>query len=113
MVLAAEAGDKVKVLTPAGTAEPGDRVNSGLSSGTKVLTFQEFQAFTLRTGNVLNDQEADLGRKVKADTSGLVKGKQAAFFLPKEGAEAALPLYTEKKVSIGVDGELDNGAKVR
>ncbi len=113
MVLAAEAGDKVKVLTPAGPAEPGDRVNSGLSSGTKVLSFTEFQAFTLRTGTVLNDQEAALDKKVKADTSGLVKGVQAAFFLPKEGSDIALPLYTEKKVSIGVDGDLDNGAKVR
>ena len=113
MVLAAEAGEKVKVLTPAGPAEPGDRVNSGLGSGTKVLTFTEFQAFTLRTGTVLNDQEADLGKKVRADTSGLVKASQAAFFLPKEGADVALPLFTEKKVSIGVDGDLDNGAKVR
>ncbi len=42
-----------------------------------------------------------------------MKAAQAAFFLPKEGAEVALPLFTEKKVSIGVDGELDNGAKVR
>jgi len=50
---------------------------------------------------------------VKADTSGLVKASQAAFFLPKEGADVALPLFTEKKVSIGVDGDLDNGAKVR
>jgi len=113
MVLAAEAGDQVKVLTPSGPAEPGDRVNSGMGSGTKVLTFQEFQAFTLRTGTVLNDQEADLGRKVRADTSGLIKGRQAAFFMPNEGSEAALPLFTERKVSIGVDGELENGAKVR
>jgi len=113
MVLAAEAGDKVKVLTPSGPAEPGDRVNSGLSSGSKVLSFSEFQAFVLRTGTVLNDHEVDLGKKVKADTSSLVKARQAAFFLPKEGADVALPLYTEKKVSIGVDGELDNGAKVR
>ncbi len=113
MVLAAESGEKVKVLTPAGTAEPGDRVNSGMSSGSKVLTFQEFQAFTLRTGTVLNDSEADLGRKVRADTAGLVKARHAAFFLPKEGSEVAMPLFTEKNVIIGVDGELDNGAKVR
>ncbi|TFG56197.1 MAG: methionine--tRNA ligase [Methanomassiliicoccus sp.] len=113
MVLAAESGDLVKVLTPSGPAEPGDRVTSGLSPISKVLTFQEFQAFILRVGTVLNDQEADLGHVIKADTSSLTKGTQAAFFLPKEGAETALPLFTEKKVSIGVDGELDNGAKVR
>jgi len=113
MVLAAEAGDKVKVLTPSGPAKPGDRVNSGLASGSKVLTFQEFQSFTLRTGTVLNDQEADLGRKVRADTSGLVKGSQAACFLPQEGSDVALPLFTEGRTSIGVDGDLDNGAKVR
>jgi len=113
MVLAAEAGDKVKVLTPAGPSEPGDRVTSGMSPGGKVLSFQEFQAFVLRTGTVLNDHEADLGRKVTADTSSLTKGVQAAFFLPKEGSDVALPLYTERKVCIGVDGELENGAKVR
>ncbi|MCX6651014.1 MAG: methionine--tRNA ligase [Methanomassiliicoccales archaeon] len=113
MVLAAEAGEKVKVLTPSGPADPGDKVTSGLNPGSKVLSFSEFQAFVLRTGTVVDDKEADLGYRVKADTSSLVKGKQAAFFLPKEGADVALPLYTEKKVSIGVDGELDNGAKVR
>ena len=31
MLLAAEAGGKVKVLTPAGEATPGDAVNSGLA----------------------------------------------------------------------------------
>lgn len=113
MVLAAESGDVVKVLTPSGPAEPGDRVNSGMGSGTKLLSFTEFQAFVLRVGTVLNDQEADLGSVVKANTSSLVKGKQAAFFLPKEGAQIALPLYTEKKVSIGADGDMGNGAKVR
>jgi len=113
MILAAEAGDLVKVLTPSGPAEPGERVNSGMSPGSKVLSFQEFQAFVLRVGTVSSDQEADLGHKVRADTSSLVKGRQAAFFLPKEGAQAALPLYTEGKVSIGVDGELENGAKIR
>ena len=113
MVMAPEIGEQVKVLPPSGPAEPGDRVTSGLDPGSKVLSFSEFQAFVLRTGTVLNDQEADIGRKVRADTSSLVKGKQAAFFLPKEGSDAALPLYTEKKVSIGVDGELENGAKVR
>ncbi|MCG7844414.1 MAG: class I tRNA ligase family protein [Methanomassiliicoccales archaeon] len=113
MVLAAESGDIVKVLTPSGPAEPGDRVTSGMNPSSKVLSFTEFQAFVLRVGTVLNDQEADLGANVKANTSSLVKGTQAAFFLPKEGADIALPLYTENKVSIGVDGELANGAKVR
>jgi len=113
MVLAAEADGEVKVLTPSGPAEPGDRVTSGLSPGGRPLSLQEFQAFVLRTGTVLNDQEADVGRRVRADTSGLIKGSQAAFFLPSEGAAVALPLFTERKVAIGVDGELANGAKVR
>jgi len=113
MVLAAEADGEVKVLTPSGPAEPGDRVTSGLSPGGRPLSLQEFQAFVLRTGTVLNDQEADVGRRVRADTSGLIKGPQAAFFLPSEGAAVALPLFTERKVAIGVDGELANGAKVR
>jgi methionyl-tRNA synthetase len=113
MVLAAEAGDQVKVLTPCGPAEPGERVTSGLDHGGKMLTFQEFQAFVLRTGTVLNDREADLGRPVQADTAGLIKGKQAAFFLPQDGADTALPLFTDRKVAIGVDGELENGARVR
>lgn len=113
MVLAAEAGDKVRLLTPSGPAEPGDRVNSGMDVNGKVLSIQEFQAFILRTGTVIDDREADIGRRVKADTSGLYRGQQAAFFLPREDAEVALPLYTERKVCIGVDGDLGNGAKVR
>lgn len=113
MVLAAESGELVKVLTPAGPAVPGDKVNSGMASGTKMLTFQEFQAFVLRVGTIANDFEADLGHRVKANTASLVKGEQTVFFLPKEGSDIALPLFTEKNVSIGVDGALSNGAKVR
>ncbi|QLH75472.1 MAG: methionine--tRNA ligase [Methanomassiliicoccales archaeon] len=114
MILAAEAGDKVYVLTPSGDAAPGDPVNSGMVQSEKLLSFSDFQKLILRTGHVTSDGDVDIGRslRVKFPDQGKIP-PQVAVFLPSEGSNEGLPLYTDKGVLITVDGELQNGAKVR
>jgi methionyl-tRNA synthetase len=114
MLLAAEADEKVFVLTPAGDASPGDPVNSGMDQSDKLLSFSDFQKFIIRTGHTVGNNEVDIGRKVsvKFPAGGAVPS-QAAVFLPTAESKEALPLYTSKGVPITVDGELNNGAQVR
>lgn len=114
MLLAAEADGKVFVLTPGIGAEPGDPVNSGMDQGEKLLTFQDFQKFVIRTGHTDGRNEVDIGRKVQVQyPTGTVVPAQAAVFLPTADAKEGLPLFTAKGIPITVDGELANGAQVR
>ncbi|OPY31062.1 MAG: Methionine--tRNA ligase [Methanomassiliicoccales archaeon PtaU1.Bin124] len=113
MMLAAEADEKVYVLTPGDDAAPGDPVNSGLEQSEKQLSFSDFQKFLIRTGHV-SGAEVDLGRKVSVKfPAGSKVPSQVAVFLPTADAKEGLPLYTSKGVVITVDGELGNGAQVR
>ncbi len=113
MMLAAEAEGKVLVLTPAGDAEPGEPVASGLTPGEKKLSFQEFQSYVLKVGT-LHGSEVDIGRKVPVDAAKIHPAPhQVAVFLNTADAAKALPLYTAKGTAITVDGELANGAQVR
>jgi methionyl-tRNA synthetase len=114
MLLAAEADGKVFVLTPGEGAEPGDPVNSGMEQGEKLLTFQDFQKFVIRTGHTDGVSEVDIGRKIRVQyPTGTSVLAQAAVFLPSADANEGLPLFTSKGIPITVDGELKNGAQVR
>ncbi len=114
MLLAAEAGGRVKVLTPAGEAAPGDAVSSGLAQGNKEISLSDFQKVTIRVGS-LRGKEVMVGRSLKVEIpEKLVTASRIAVYLPSLDAKEALPLYTEKGVAITVDGgEIDDGAQVR
>jgi methionyl-tRNA synthetase len=114
MLLAAEAGGKVKVLTPAGEAAPGEAVNSGLAQGSKEISLSEFQKVAIRVGS-LRGKEVMIGRPLKVEVpQNLVTAGKIAVYLSSLDAGEALPLYTEKGVVITVDGgEIDDGAQVR
>jgi len=114
MLLAAEAGGKVKVLTPAGEATPGDAVNSGLAQGSKEISFSDFQKIIFSVGS-LREKEVQIGRSVKVEIpQKLITSGKIAVYLPSIDATEALPLYTEKGVAITVDGgDIDDGAQVR
>lgn len=114
MLLAAEADGKVKVLTPAGEAAPGDAVNSGLAQGDKEISFTDFQKVILRVGS-LKGKEVIIGRSLKVDIpQNLIASDKIAVYLPSLEATEALLLYTEKGVAITVDGgEIEDGAQVR
>jgi len=114
MLLAAEHGEKVKVLTPAGKASPGDLVSSGLTPAEKEISFGEFQKLIMRVG-ALSDGQVNVGRmvKVKFPEKTVAVGK-VAVFLPSNEAQEGLPLYTMNGVVITVDGgEIEDGAQVR
>jgi len=114
MMLAAEADEKVYVLTPGPDAEPGEPVNSGMEQGEKLLSFSDFQKLTLKTGHMVSENEVDLGRPVKVKfPEGTQAPSQIAVFLPSADAKEGLPLFTAKGRPITVDGELSNGAQVR
>jgi methionyl-tRNA synthetase len=114
MMLAAEADEKVFVLTPSGDAEPGEAVNSGMSQGEKLISFSDFQKFTLKTGHIVGEGVVDIGRTVNVKfPEGTKAPSQVAVFLPSAEAKEGLPLFTEKGTPITVDGELGNGAQVR
>ena len=83
MMLAAESDGKVFALTPGEAAEPGESVSSGLAQGEKLLSFQDFQKFIIRTGHVSGDGEVDIGRPVKVKfPTGAKVPSQVAIFLP-------------------------------
>ncbi|HXZ23797.1 MAG TPA: methionine--tRNA ligase [Methanomassiliicoccales archaeon] len=113
MLLAAESGGKVKVLTPSGASNPGDPVNSGMAQGEKQISFSDFQKLTLRIGTASNGKVA-IGREMelKAPKGASVSGK-VAVYLPTPDAKVALPLVTNTGVAITVDGEIEDGAPVR
>lgn len=114
MLLAAEAGKRVKVLTPAGRTTPGDPVNSGLPQGEKEISFGDFQKIVLRVGT-LKDGQVQIGRlvKVKYPEKAILANK-VALFLPSSDAQEALPLFTINGVAITVDGgDIEDGAQIR
>ncbi len=114
MLLAAEAEGKVKVLTPAGEAEPGDPVDSGLPQNDKEISISDFQKLTLKVGAASNGK-VNVGREVelKSPDAAQLKGK-IAVFLPSPEANVAIPLRTSRGVLITIDGgEIGDGAHVR
>ncbi len=114
MLLAAEAGGMVKVLTPAGKTSPGDPVNSGMAPSEKEISFGDFQKLLLRVGS-LRGGIVSIGRDVKTKfPEKALLAPKVAVFLPSQDAEEALPLYTINGVAITVDGgDIEDGAQVR
>ena len=113
MLLAADMDDDVVLLTPAGDASPGDRVNSGMASAEKRLDFDGFQKLTIRVAGTAGGK-ADIGREVQLRSpDGMEVPDKLAVFLPAEDSGSALPLFTEKNVAITTDRDIGAGAKVR
>jgi len=114
MLLAAEEGEKVLLLTPAGEAFPGDRVNSGISPSGKELDFQEFQKLKLVVGAPLSGGRVDVGREVELRVPGGVEvPRRVVVYLPSSDASVALALCTENGIPITCDGDISPGASVR
>jgi methionyl-tRNA synthetase len=114
MLLAADQGDKVVLLAPAGDAAPGEKVNSGLSTSGNEIDFSSFQDLILRVGVSSTDGKLNIGREVKCEPpSDLELPEIIVVFLPSPDASNALPLYTESKVFITTDKPIGSGAKIR
>jgi methionyl-tRNA synthetase len=113
MLLAAEAGENVKLLAPPADAMPGDAVNSGMGQSDKMLEFKDFQKLTLRIAGVAGKGAVDIGRPVKCRCPERMDVPKVAVFLPSPEANEALVLFTDKGAPIGADESLPNGANIR
>jgi methionyl-tRNA synthetase len=113
MLLAADKGDEVVLLTPVGDVIPGERVSSGMSASKKRLDLKEFQKLTLRVADVSEEQGTVGGLVNLKSPPDLDLPEKVAVFLPSEDAKCALPLFTEKMVAITTDRDIGGGAKIR
>ncbi|MEM2979412.1 MAG: class I tRNA ligase family protein, partial [Methanomassiliicoccales archaeon] len=115
MLLAAEHGGKVVLLTPHEKVPAGTKVNSGMSPSGKMLSFSEFQELKLIVGEVMDLNAVDIGKRINLDAKSakLKKGTKVAVFLPSEDSSHALPLFTESGVQITVDEDICKGALIR
>jgi methionyl-tRNA synthetase len=112
MLLAAEGGDLVTLLSPPSDAEPGDAVRSGIGQGDKMIEFKDFQKLILRVGEVVGKDQVDIGRPVSCRCPQSSEGKKVAVFLPSPEASQGLVFFTDKGL-VEADRRLPNGATVR
>ncbi|MCU0852622.1 MAG: methionine--tRNA ligase, partial [Thermoplasmata archaeon] len=113
MLLAAEEGNKLALLTPEKDLPAGTQVSSGMEPGQKQVSFKEFQKLDIRSGTAVagDPPRLDLGsRKVMCPVEDAEPGrKYAAFVL----GERALVIHTADKVKITFDSDIPVGAKIR
>ena len=111
MLLAADAGENVRLVSPPSGSKPGDAVSSGLRQSDRLIEFKDFQKLILRVAEVSGDH-LDVGRAVRAKNLVEPKAKKVIVYLPSEDAEEALVLSSEKG-PVTVDEAMPGGATVR
>jgi len=113
MLLAAEEGKQLALLTPEKDLPAGTQISSGMEPGQKVVSFKEFQKLDMRSGSpVAGEAESfNLGsRKVRAVADKPEPGKKYAAFV---SGEKALVLSGPDKIKITFDKDIPVGAKIR
>jgi len=113
MLLAAEEGRQLALLTPERDLPAGTQITSGMEPGTKVITFKEFQKLDIRVGRPAEGDPSYLdlvSRKVRCSTEGLDPNKKYAAFV---AGEKAVVLHSQDKVKVVFDREIPVGAKIR
>ena len=113
MLLAAEEGKQLALLTPEKDLKAGTQIASGMEPGQKIVSFKEFQKLEMRSGRASPGEpnSLDLGnRKVQASGDKLEPGKKYAAFV---SGDKALVLHGPDKVKIVFDKEIPVGAKIR
>jgi len=112
MLLAAEEGHRLALLTPEKDLPAGTQVSSGMEPGQKQVSFKEFQKLEIRAGTVVGDPPTlDLGsRKVRCVVENPVSGRTYAAFV---AGDRSLVLHAVDKTKIVFDSEIAVGAKIR
>jgi len=113
MLLAAEEGDKLALLTPEKDLPAGTQISSGMEPGQKQVSFKEFQKLEMRAGAVTAGDRAvfDMGsRKVPCASDDPEPGKKYAAFV---AGNKAMIIHGPDKVKIVFDTDIPVGAKVR
>ena len=113
MLLAAEEGDKLALLTPEKDLPAGTQISSGMEPGQKQVSFKEFQKLEMRAGAVTAGDPVllDLGsRKVPCTADNPTAGKKYAAFV---AGDKAMIIHGPDEVKIVFDIDIPVGAKVR
>lgn len=113
MLLAADAGEKVFLLSPPDDAVPGEAVNSGMEQSERIIDFKDFQKIVLRIAEVVDDDKLDVGRPIRAKGLEGIEASRLAVFMPSPEADEALVLLTENGGAVTVDDAIPRGAMVR
>ena len=112
MLLAAEAGGKLALLTPERDLPAGTQVSSGLEAGRKLLTFKEFQKLDIKAGSLEAGPAPVLdvgGRKVQCTVE---KGEPGRTYPAFIAGDRALVISAEG-ANMVFDREIAAGAKIR
>ena len=113
MLLAAEEGNKLALLTPETDLPAGTPIANGMEQGQKQVSFKEFQKLEMRSGAMLPGQPTtvDLGtRKVSCSVTNPEAGKKYAVLL---AGDKAMVMHGPDNVKIVFDREIAAGAKIR
>jgi len=113
MLLAAEEGNRLALLTPEKALAPGSPISSSMEPGQKLVSFKEFQKLDMRAGIVLagDPPMMDLGsRKLKCVVDNPDPNVKYAAFV---SGDKALVLHGSDKVKIVFDSDIPVGAKIR
>jgi len=111
MLLAADADDIVRLVSPPADSKPGEPVNSGMNQSDRTVEFKDFQKLILRVAEV-SKEGLDIGRLIKASNPVEDGSKRVIVYMPSKDAEEALVLATERG-PVTVDESLPGGATVR
>ncbi len=113
MLLAAEAGGALALLTPERDLPAGTQVSSGLDVGTKLVGFKEFQKLEMRAGIAVPGDPSALdvgGRKVKCAADKCETGRSYASLV---AGDKAVLMQGPDGVRIVFDKPIGAGAKIR
>ena len=113
MLLAAEEGNQLALLTPEKDLPAGTQISSGMEPGEKVVTFKEFQKLEMRSGRAVagDVSSLDLGsRRVTGSFGDLDSARKYAAFV---AGDKALLMHGPEKVRIIFDKDIPVGAKIR
>jgi methionyl-tRNA synthetase len=113
MLMAAEMGDNLALLTPEKDLPAGTPIASGMEQGQKQLTFKEFQKLEMRSGAMLTEEPVtvDLGtRKLPCAVTNPEPGKKYAVFV---AGDKAMVMHGPDNIKIVFDKDIAAGAKIR
>lgn len=113
MLLAAEEGDQLALLTPERDLPSGTQIASGMEPGEKMVPFKEFQKLEIRAGKPVpgDSGSLDLGnRKVKCTVAAPMPDKKYAAFVL---GDKAMLVQGPENVKITFDRDIPAGAKIR
>jgi methionyl-tRNA synthetase len=113
MLLAAEEGGKLALVTPEKDVPAGTPVSSGIASSKKQISFKEFQKLELRSGLLVGGEQPvlDLGSRKLPCT--VPKGEPGRMYAAFVQGDRALVLHTAEEVKMVFDRDIQVGAKIR